>query len=99
MSAIRHDAILEIYPNVTTVCDADGILDKDGNQVEVDLEQVNQKISEIEVRQKLVEYKIEREMEYPSINECIHALLDGGDTLKQLQKKRTAIKKKFPKPS
>ena len=99
MSSIRHDAILEIYPNVITVCDADGILDEDGNQVEVDEVQVNQKISEIEVRQKLVEYKFEREMEYPTLNECIHALLDGGDTLKQLQKKRTAVKKKFPKPS
>ena len=46
-----------------------------------------------------IKYKDDRKREYPSMNDCIHALLDGGDTLKQLKKKRTAVKKKFPKPS
>ena len=46
-----------------------------------------------------IKYKDDRKREYPSMNDCIHALLDGGDTLKQLQKKRTAVKKKFSKPS
>lgn len=96
MSAIRHDAILEIYPNVVTVCDSDGILDEEGNQVKVDEEQINQKISEIETRQKLVEYKFKREMEYPSIQDCIHAILDND--LETLQLKRAEIKAKYPKP-
>ena len=36
--------------------------------------------------------------EYPNHNDCIHALLDGGDTLTDLQAKRQATKLKFPKP-
>ena len=36
--------------------------------------------------------------EYPNHNDCIHALLDGGDTLTDLQAKRTATKSKYPKP-
>ena len=35
--------------------------------------------------------------EYPHWLDCIHALLDGGDTLTELQAKRTAIKNKYPK--
>jgi len=39
-----------------------------------------------------------RRSEYPNHNDCIHALLDGGDTLTDLQAKRQATKLKFPKP-
>ena len=35
--------------------------------------------------------------EYPSIEDCIHALLDGGDTLTDLQELRQAVKNKYPK--
>ncbi len=35
--------------------------------------------------------------EYPNHNDCIHALLDGGDTLTELQAKRQEVKSKFPK--
>ena len=35
--------------------------------------------------------------EYPNHNDCIHALLDGGDTLTELQAKRQEVKTKFPK--
>ena len=35
--------------------------------------------------------------EYPSIEDCIHALLDGGDTLTDLQAARQAVKNKYPK--
>ena len=43
------------------------------------------------------EYSANRKNEYPTLQECIHALLDGGDTLTELQEKRTAIKNKYPK--
>ena len=35
--------------------------------------------------------------EYPSLQDCIHALLDGGDTLTDLQAARQAVKDKYPK--
>ena len=43
------------------------------------------------------EWKRNRQAEYPSHNDCIHALLDGGDTLTELQEKRQQIKAKYPK--
>ena len=39
-----------------------------------------------------------RRSEYPNHNDCIHALLDGGDTLTDLQAKRQEVKDKYPKP-
>ncbi len=41
------------------------------------------------------EYARQREAEYPSIQECFHAILD--DDLDALQKKRAAVKTKYPK--
>ena len=42
-----------------------------------------------------LDYARKREAEYPSIQECVHAILD--DDLTALQKKRQAIKTKYPK--
>jgi len=39
-----------------------------------------------------------RQAEYPSIEDCIHALLDGGDTLTDLQAQRQVVKDNHPKP-
>jgi len=39
-----------------------------------------------------------RQAEYPSLEDCIHALLDGGDTLTDLQAARQAVKDAYPKP-
>ena len=41
------------------------------------------------------EYARQREAEYPSIQECVHAILD--DTLDALQAKRASVKLKYPK--
>ena len=41
------------------------------------------------------EYARQREAEYPSIQECVHAILD--DDLTALQEKRQAVKTKYPK--
>ena len=41
-------------------------------------------------------YARNRQAEYPSIEECVHAILD--DQLDALQVKRQAVKAKYPKP-
>tara|TARA_R110000824_G_scaffold760_1_gene4753 strand:- start:385 stop:678 length:294 start_codon:yes stop_codon:yes gene_type:complete len=41
------------------------------------------------------DYARKRLEEYPSIEECVHAILD--DDLVALQEKRTAVKAKYPK--
>jgi hypothetical protein len=50
-------------------------------------------ISKADIEAKMTELQAE----YPTHEDCIHALLDGGDTLTELQAKRTAIKNKYPK--
>ena len=56
-------------------------------------EEVNAKIAEITVP----DWKVNREKEYPLLQDCIHALLDGGDTLTDLQAARQVVKDKYPK--
>lgn len=41
------------------------------------------------------EYARKRKAEYPTIEECVHAMLDDG--LVELQEKRAAVKAKYPK--
>ena len=62
----------------------------DGNPTSITKDQIKAKINE-------TQYQRDRKKEYPSHEDCIHALLDGGDTLTDLQAKRTAIKEKYPK--
>ena len=57
-------------------------------------EEVNAKIAELTVP----DWKLNRQAEYPSLQDCIHALLDGGDTLTDLQAARQAVKDAHPKP-
>ena len=59
---------------------------------------IQTKIDELQAEYDAEEWKRNRQAEYPSHEDCIHALLDGGDTLTDLQAKRTAIKNKYPKP-
>jgi hypothetical protein len=41
-------------------------------------------------------YKEKRKLEYPSIEEVVHAMLDG--TLDDIQAARAIVKAKYPKP-
>ena len=42
-----------------------------------------------------LQYQRDREAEYPTIQECVHAILD--DDLTALQEKRQLVKTKYPK--
>ena len=54
-------------------------------------------MSEVQAEYDAEEWKRNRQAEYPSVEECVHALLDGGDTLTKLQEDRQAVKTKYPK--
>ena len=56
-------------------------------------EEVNAKITELTVP----DWKLNRQAQYPSLQDCIHALLDGGDTLTDLQAARQVVKDNNPK--
>jgi len=89
-----HEAIRSIHDDVITI---DGntqetIIAKDinGDEVSINWTSVNAWTDP-------EQWKINRKREYPTYEDCIHALLDGGDTLTELQEKRQEIKAKYPK--
>ena len=69
----------------------------DDNPTEITNEQILAKQTELQTAYDAEQWKRNRQKEYPNHEDCIHALLDGGDTLTDLQTKRTAIKEKYPK--
>ena len=64
--------------------------EKQPTQAEIDAE-----LKKLQDEYDAQEYARQREAEYPSIQECVHAILDD-DTV-ALQEKRQAIKTKYPK--
>ena len=78
----------------------------DGEQVDLTVEEVEATLNswaENELARQLDEeqngWLKNRLEQYPSLEDCIHALLDGGDTLTDLQALRTQVKSDNPKPS
>lgn len=62
--------------------------DKEGKEIELDLDAINNWVDPeayIDLRKK----------EYPTIQECVHAILDNN--LESLQEARNKIKAKYPK--
>lgn len=58
---------------------------------------IQAKLDELQAVEDAKQYQRDRQAEYPSLQDCIHALLDGGDTLTDLQAARQAVKDKYPK--
>ena len=90
--AIKSDAQVSIKDN-----DVGLITWYDGNPTNITNEQIVAKQAELQAEYDALAWKRNRQEEYPDAIECVHALLDGGDTLTDLQTKRTAIKEKYPK--
>jgi hypothetical protein len=85
---MNHKAIRELYPNVVSIDDTAGAMDADGNNVEIDMALVDAWVDpEAYIGKRLAEY--------PTLQECVHAMLDGN--LEELQAKRQAVKAKYPK--
>jgi|TARA_R110002110_G_scaffold151336_1_gene343477 hypothetical protein len=95
-----EDAIIAINSSAQfTSCptdDADGITWLDGT-TPISKEDLEAKKAELQAEYDAKQWKRNRQKEYPNHEDCIHALLDGGDTLTDLQTKRTAVKDKYPK--
>ena len=92
-------AILKINPNAEVTIqgnDLDQITWHNGT-TPIPKADIEAKMVEVQAEYDAEEWKRNRQIEYPSIDDCIHALLDGGDTLTELQAKRTATKTKYPK--
>ena len=91
------DAIIAIKPDAQVDVHGDIVTWNDGNPTNITQEQITAKQAELQTEYDALEWKRNRQKEYPNHEDCIHALLDGGDTLTDLQTKRTAVKNKYPK--
>tara|TARA_Y100001963_G_C6620530_1_gene371487 strand:+ start:485 stop:778 length:294 start_codon:yes stop_codon:yes gene_type:complete len=97
MESLKYIAISNKYPEV-------GVIDQNGNafhketneKIELDKSIVDQEYEKLKLEKQATQYQRDRLQEYPSIQECIHAILD--DDLEALQAKRKLVKEKYPKP-
>ena len=94
-----ENAILKINPNAEFSVNANDInqITWNNGTTPISKADIEAKMVEVQADYDAEEWKRNRQIEYPSIDDCIHALLDGGDTLTELQAKRTATKTKYPK--
>jgi hypothetical protein len=96
---IKTDAIKKINPNAEFAMydnDLNTIIWQNGT-TPIPVADIEAKMVEVQAEYDAEEWKRNRQKEYPTLQDCIHALLDGGDTLTELQAKRTATKTKYPK--
>ncbi len=94
---MNHIAIYNTHPNVCSIDGDIGALDANGNVVTLDESLIQAEVIRLQAIYDSQEYSRSRQEEYPSIQECIHAILD--DDLTALQEKRQAVKDKYPKES
>ena len=88
---MNHKAIYALYPQVVSVDDTAGAMDKDGNKVEIDLTAVNAWIDPNA-------YKAKRVAEYPPITDYLDGVVKGNQA--QIDAYIAAcltVKAKYPK--
>ena len=92
----KIDAVLAIKNDAIVSQKADGSIEFiDKNPTNITDKQIEDKLVELNEEFTKMGYQRSRALEYPSIQECVHAILD--DDLTALQEKRQAIKTKYPK--
>ena len=93
------EAILKINPKAEVTVNGEDIntIEWLNGTTPIPVADIEAKMTEVQAEYDAEEWKRNRQAEYPSMDDCIHALLDGGDTLTELQAKRTATKTKYPK--
>ena len=62
---------------------------------EISKADIQTKMNELQAEYDALDYARKRQAEYPTIEECVHAILD--DDLENLQILRQAVKEKYPK--
>ena len=92
-------ALQALTPNAQWVLRGDSDLEwLDTEQTQPTDAAIAAKIVELQSQYDAAAYARSRQAAYPSIQDCIHALLDGGATLTDLQALRKAVKAANPKP-
>jgi len=92
---MKNDVIRKINPDVVTIR-GDVAYDANEQVIEIDQAAYDAEVARLEAEHNATQYQRDRKAEYPSIEECVHAILDGE--LDALQAIRAEIKARYPKP-
>ena len=92
-------AILKINPNAEVTVGGDSLNEIiwENGTTPIPKADIEAKMVEVQAEYDAEQWKRNRQAEYPNLQDCIHALLDGGETLENLQTLRQTIKTKYPK--
>ena len=95
-----HQAILSLEPNAGFILkddDIDTLVWTKDDVTQLSNEDILAEQTRLQAEYDAKDWERNRQAEYPSLEDCIHALLDGGDTLTDLQAARQVVKDNNPK--
>ena len=92
---MRDLAIRNTHATVVTINGDSDATDNNGDVVVLDESAITAEVTRLQAEYDAQAYARSRLTEYPTIQECVHAILD--DDLDALQVKRQAVKDKYPK--
>ena len=91
----RYNAIDSLKPKAEWVLRGDTLEWMDDVQTEPTSAEIDAEVIRLQAEYDAQDYARSMKVEYPTIEECVHAILD--DDLAALQVKRQAVKDKYPK--
>ena len=95
----KLDAILSLEPNAEVTLIGNEIVTWHSEDITQPTDEaIATEQARLQAEYDALSWKRNRQEQYPSVEDCIHALLDGGDTLTDLQAARQAVKDAYPKP-
>ena len=98
MEITKLEAIKSLTPNAEFVMVNDVITEWHSEDITQPTDEaIATEQARLQAEYDALAWKRNRQAEYPSTLDCIHALLDGGDTLTDLQAQRQAVKDAYPK--
>ena len=90
------DALQSLRPNSQFAVRENDVIEwHDTEQTQPSKSEIDAEVIRLQAEYDAKEYQRKRKKEYPSLEDCIHAILD--DDLDNLQALRQAVKEKYPK--
>jgi len=100
MAITKSEAIKSLEPNAEFVLSDDVITEWHSEDITQPTDEaIATEQARLQAEYDAKDWQRNRLEQYPSLQDCIHALLDGGDTLTDLQAARQLVKDNNPKPS
>ena len=95
----KLDAILSLEPNAEVTLVGDEITEWHSEDITQPTDEaIATEQARLQTEYDAKDWERNRQAQYPSLQDCIHALLDGGQTLTDLQAARQLVKDTYPKP-